>query len=111
MSLLLLLLHGYNIATGDTDLLNWDWGGGNHTYPLTDRMSTVRVLGGWGPNMLVSPEGASCCGFNCTPFPNCTKPYCCRRHGIDPENGRAVCCNPEQWSDVAYNAPVRLLVT
>lgn len=78
--------------------------GATHMYPLSDTMSTVRILGGWGPNVGVS-WAEKCCA-KCKPFPDCdaVKHECC---DADPRNttGRMACCNPEVWSDVAYAGP------
>lgn len=83
------------IASGDDKLLAWNGNGGDFTYPLTDTMSTVRLLGGWA-NTSGVPRGCLVAGHL---YPNCTPPHCCQK---EPGGPRAQCCNPVSWSDVVW---------
>jgi len=90
------------VASGDEKLLELSIpAGATHLYPLSDTMSTVRVLGGWGSGMSVSWNESCCQG--CKPFPACTPPHCCQANST-PATGRVACCNPVAWSDVAFKA-------
>ena len=82
-------------ASGDNKLLAWNGTGGAFTYPLTDSMSTVRLLGGWA-NTSGVPRGCLVKGHL---YPNCTRPHCCQK---EPGGPRAQCCNPVSWSDVVW---------
>ena len=83
------------VSNGDDKLLAWNGTGGERTYPLTDSMSTVRLLGGWA-NTSGVPHG---CLVNGHLYPKCTPPHCCQK---EPGGPRAQCCNPVNWSDVAW---------
>jgi hypothetical protein len=93
-------------SDGDLAMLGWSGPRGatgapvNWSYPLTDTMSTVRLLGGWAPTAIV-PFG--CCA-KCTAYPSCVVPHCCDPGPRKP-GGRMSCCNELSWSDVAYRDP------
>lgn len=84
--------------TGELEMLSWNGTGAPYTNPLTDTMSTVRLLGGWASTSSL-PIG---CLRGGSLYPNCTKPHCCQ---MEPGGPRAQCCNPIDWSDAAYRVP------
>ena len=86
--------------SGDVALLaGWHGTGGNFTYPLTRSASTVRILGGWS----ASNNPSILCCRDCEPMPSCVPPLCCQYEGGGPLRQ---CCNPADWSDLAYRAAV-----
>jgi len=83
---------------GETALLGW-YGVDStsaHTEPLTDTVSTPRLLGGWSQSK------------RCTellPIPGCkptpARPRCCKNSATGMHQK---CCAPADWSDIAYRA-------
>jgi hypothetical protein len=82
-------------SLGEARLLGWDGvGDALRTEPLTDTVTTVRILGGWGPSRPCREE---------LPIPGCVSTPaqrgCCTNNAT---GARQPCCSPVQWSDIAY---------